>query len=268
MSPREQLPVQAVERGRGRGEAQRPRATGRWRSPVAACVDRCSACTPQPVPRSSAVPTGRRMVAPARVVDAPPTPSTWSACSGRPGPGARRQVGERPTSRPYGSRSTPARSPSPYRLDQPGRERARPAAAGPARRRRPPPARSGPQMNSRISVSSGSRRAVAPQRGRGSRPGPAAAVAAGPSRCGDAVRWCTRRWSARRAARRRPAGSSRGVRHAIILPSAPHAIRSGMPARAPGLLVRQAWRACLTPVSRSSRPRGQRAARPQTRWRC
>ena len=41
-----------------------------------ACVDRCSACTPQPVPRSSARPTGVRMTESASVVDALPMPST------------------------------------------------------------------------------------------------------------------------------------------------------------------------------------------------
>ena len=43
---------------------------------VAACLDRCRACTPHPVPMSRAAPTGRRTVSCASVVDAPPTPST------------------------------------------------------------------------------------------------------------------------------------------------------------------------------------------------
>ena len=65
------------------------RVTRRQRAEVsvavtsAACVASWNACTPQPVPMSSARRTGSRGVQRASVVEAPPTPSTWSGRSGR-----------------------------------------------------------------------------------------------------------------------------------------------------------------------------------------
>ena len=71
-----------------------PRA--RWLTSVATtwplCAARCSACTPQPVPRSRLSSTGARRVSWAREVEAGLIPSTWSApiCCGSPSsPGVR-----------------------------------------------------------------------------------------------------------------------------------------------------------------------------------
>ena len=47
-----------------------------------ACQPRCRACTPHPVPRSSARSTAGRGVHEASVVEAPPMPRTWSSRSG------------------------------------------------------------------------------------------------------------------------------------------------------------------------------------------
>ena len=49
------------------------------------CRDACSAWIPHPVPRSSTCSRGSRTVTCASVVDAPPTPSTWSVRSACPG---------------------------------------------------------------------------------------------------------------------------------------------------------------------------------------
>ena len=59
------------------------------------CRDACSAWIPQPVPRSSTCSRASRTVTCASVVDAPPTPSTWSVRSALPG-GQLAQVGRDP----------------------------------------------------------------------------------------------------------------------------------------------------------------------------
>lgn len=106
----------------------KPRARG-LRSvavtPVACCAA-CSAWIPDPVPRSSARPTGVRTVIPASVVDAPPTPSTTPSswlpippAPPTPHPGSETMNQSCPSGPPYGLTSTVARTPSSVRATQP-----------------------------------------------------------------------------------------------------------------------------------------------------
>src|SRR5690625_1359901 len=108
----------------------------------------CSACTPQPVPRSSTCPRGRRSVMPASVVEAAPIPSTWSGASCSPvvssvGSEATHHRCAAPTSSTsWGRRSTTARTGS--------------SAAAPAARTNP--AATAPRVAVRGKAASRSRR--------------------------------------------------------------------------------------------------------------
>ncbi len=75
----------------------------------------CSAWTPLPVPRSSTLSTGRRLVARTRLSEACPTPSTWSGAAGLPACSGSRSdtTHQLLSSSPCGRMSKPARSPSP-----------------------------------------------------------------------------------------------------------------------------------------------------------
>ncbi len=122
-----------------------------------ACRARCSACTPQPTPRSSAAPTGRRTVACASVTDAPPTPSTWSL---RSGPGRTSAPRSETTHQsvspsPYGRRSSPARrAPPPAGTSSPAASAAS-TGSGANALRTSGSGQSTPIRNSRIRVDSG-----------------------------------------------------------------------------------------------------------------
>ena len=79
-----------------RAALNRAMPSARWLTSVATtwplCAARCSACTPQPVPRSRLVPAGTRTVSWAREVEAGLMPSTWSAptcCATPSSPGVR-----------------------------------------------------------------------------------------------------------------------------------------------------------------------------------
>ena len=111
---------------------------------------------------------------------APPMPSTCSACSGRPGRALAGTSASTHQSSPYGSRSTPARRPSPDGSTSPAAS----ASASGSGASAAATAASGSvwsQMNSRIRVASGSRSSVARSAARKSlRATPP--VACGPSR--------------------------------------------------------------------------------------
>ena len=138
--------------------------SARWLTSVATtrplCAARCSACTPQPVPRSRLCSTGARTVSWASEVEAGLMPSTWSAptrcgCAVQPGG----QVADHPEGRCRRRRRAARRG---------GRPPRRPTGPG---RPRPPAGRPGPgsaasaaaavtvvwSRKSRVSVASGPR---------------------------------------------------------------------------------------------------------------
>ena len=88
-----------------------------------ACAARCSDCTPQPVPRSSARPTGSRTASCASVVEAGLIPSTWSVPTRRlppSSPGVRSHTTHQSAvPSPYGRTSARARTSSPERASRP-----------------------------------------------------------------------------------------------------------------------------------------------------
>ena len=92
-----------------------------------AWVDRCSACTPQPVPRSSAVPTGRADGRAGErrggVADAEHVVGAQRARAGRRRPDRTAPTSPARCGRCRRRGRPPACRPSPYALDQPGRER-------------------------------------------------------------------------------------------------------------------------------------------------
>ena len=85
-SPSRRSDGYAGQRRREAGELQRARPRRRCATTSRQCREACRACTPQPVPTSRVRPTGARGVSWARVVEAPPTPSTCSAGSGPAAP--------------------------------------------------------------------------------------------------------------------------------------------------------------------------------------
>ena len=114
----------------------------------------CTACTPQPVPRSKAAPIGRRIVAPASAVVDALTPSTWSADRSPVVPGGRGRRGGRQCRRVAARRRSRA----------PRRRRPRRGAAPPSPR---PPAATGPAR--RAGRAPGCRRGTAARGHRGDR---------------------------------------------------------------------------------------------------
>jgi hypothetical protein len=151
-------------------------------------VARWNAWTPQPVPTSAARRTGRRGVQRARVVEAPPTPSTWSARRGRTSAAGRVRSDashHSSSSAPYGASSSSGRTsssgPAPLTVTSPSRTAPAAPSAGSAASRSPR-GTGRPSSRSRTSVASGPGCArVARSAGRSSSR-PSAAWAIGPSR--------------------------------------------------------------------------------------
>ena len=121
------------KRSSGTGSKRSPKATRTWARSLSCIVSvaraiargltsdattrslwaaACTACTPQPVPRSKAAPIGRRIVAPASAVVDALTPSTWSADSEPGGPGRSWTTRWSPVS-PSGRTTTLPRTSSP-----------------------------------------------------------------------------------------------------------------------------------------------------------
>ena len=121
-------PARTSQSASSRAALNRAKASARSDRSVtttsSACPSRCSACTPHPVPRSRARSTCGRGVHDARVVEAPPMPSTWFSRSGRRvATSPRSEATHQSTpSEAYGRRSHRATTASPSGSTRPERD--------------------------------------------------------------------------------------------------------------------------------------------------